>query len=177
VKKIISSGIIAIALVFAGIIAGTHTVQAETPTLAVRCSTTQARLNTLIAKVEATKTSQLATYADIQARVDAIAASAQATTFESEKLTAAQTGVKTKIDTYAAAATAYSTSLTAAKNLTCGQSDTDFTKAIETARLNLLAVRTATIAVRAYVKADITTALKAYAIWLPGATNTSEAAN
>jgi hypothetical protein len=117
-------------------------------------------------QVDATKTAQTTIYTTIKAKIDTLITSAKANGYDTTKLAAAATAVQTSIDTYGVKASAYTTDLTTAKGLSCGDSDGAFASAIVTARADLLVIRTAAKDVRTTIQSTAIPAINDYATWL-----------
>ena len=164
-KKIITASLLAIAVIIGGVLAA-RTVNAQTSDQATRCNVTQNRLNTRITQVNAVKESHTTAYNDLNAKVEVIVTSAEASGFDTTELTTAYNSVEEKISAYQSAATAYADALMATKNLSCGTSDTEFTTSLTTARAALATVRTASADVRAAFTSETVPALQDYAVWL-----------
>lgn len=176
-KKFIMVTVIAITVVTATLFTGTST-SAQTVTESARCSVAQARIATQLARVEATKTTQIKAYNDVKARIDTLLSNAVAASYTNiAALTAARDAVQAKIVTYTEKATAYSTALGAAQSLTCGKAEGDFAKAIISSRAALLEVRTASLDVRTTLRNEAIPALRDYAAWLKERSTTTEETN
>ena len=168
-KKIITSGIIAIALAFVSLVSFSSSTYAQTVTKTEqeeRCSLAQTNLSALITDVTATKTVHSDVYTGIKTKIDTIITTAKSAGYDTADLAAASTKIQTAMTQYEAKSTAYTTSLTTTKNLDCDESDTALTAGIVKNRADLVSVRTSTLAVRTVIKNDAITALKDYAAWL-----------
>ena len=172
-KKVIHSGLIAIALVISGVAVASYPAGAVELTQAVRCNVAQARLTTRITKVDAIKATQAKVYTDIQTKVDGYVTSAKTAGYDTTALAKASADLKTTLDAYTTKADTLSKDLTAAKNLSCGTDNAPFVAAIVTTRTDLTSVRTATKDVRTSIQTLAIPALKDYATWLKTHTTTS----
>ena len=168
VKKIVSAGLLAIAILMVGVVVA-PTLHAQATPTAAQCTAAQTRLATRITKVEAATTTQSKVYSDLQARVDALNSSATDAGYEVEGLadfTAAQTTLSNKIVAYVTASIAYSTALTAAKDTACSATNAEFRAAVIAARTALTTFRTASAEVRSTFRTEVIPVLKDYAAWL-----------
>ena len=174
-NKIITLSLTAIFVTLALIVTAPFT-SAQTPTTeptettendqSTRCNIAQARLNTRITQVDKAKVTQIATYTTLQGKLAKLLTSAEANSYDTTELLAAQTAVKAKVEVYTQKATGYANLLMSTKNLSCGESSGAFASSLVNARAALTETRTAALDARTTFKEKAIPALKAYATWL-----------
>jgi hypothetical protein len=176
VKKIVSAGLLIIAVSMVGILLA-PTLQAQTTPTSAQCAIAQARLTTRITKVDTVHAAQTNVYTNLQTRLETIITSATEAGYDEDgiaALTLAQTTVNTKIEAYTTAADAYTAALEAAKGKDCSTTVAEFRTAVIEARAARASLLTAATDVRASFRSDVIPALKDYAAWLKEQSDTTE---
>lgn len=168
-KKLVIVGLVASFTIMAGMFSAT-TAHAQTtpvePTRAVRCDITQARLNTRITRVEKVKEDQISRYTLLLSRVESVVTSAESTDYDASELIAARDALNGAIQTFREKSIEYTDSLTATKDLTCGESTDEFKSSLVVSRQALTATRQANLAIHSVFQKEIIPALQAYGAWL-----------
>lgn len=176
VKKIVSAGLLLIAVSMVGILLA-PTLHAQTTPTTAQCTVAQARLTARILKVDAAHTAQTNLYTGLQTRLSTIITSATEAGYDEvglAALTAAQTTVNAKITAYTTAADAYTTALEAAKGKDCSTTVAEFRTAVIEARASRASLLAAATDVRASFRTDVIPAIKDYAAWLKEQSDTTE---
>lgn len=175
IRSIIAVVIIATSTISIPLVGAVTTTTSPTAAKqSIRCTISEGRLTTVISKAGVAQAAQSKIYTDVMAKVATFITNATTDGYDTTKLAAAQTSTQNAIDDYSAKATAYATSLTATKALTCGESDGDYAASLLKTRAALLAVRTASLSVRTAARSDILPAVKDYATWLSTHLTTQE---
>jgi hypothetical protein len=168
VKKIVSAGLLTIAVTMLGIVLA-PSLHAQTTPTTEQCTLAKTRLDTRITKVDTVRDAQSKVYTGLQTKLEAIITSATEAGYDKDGLAAlssAQDSVTTKITAYTEASAAYKTALAAAKDTTCSTTNLEFRTAVIAARASLASLHAAAKDVRVAFRTEAIPALKAYAAWL-----------
>lgn len=138
----------------------------EAPVQSARCAVAEARLELRVTRVGAARENHAQIYSSIKSRLDTVVENATSAGYDTTDLVAARDSVQQEITTFTEKSDAYYQILTETKNLACGNSDGEFVASLADARLAMVELRTASIAVKTTVRQEAIPAVKDYAAWL-----------
>ncbi|MDB5180711.1 MAG: hypothetical protein JWO54_471 [Candidatus Saccharibacteria bacterium] len=174
-SKIKQAGIfvLGLALSFALIPVSTYAQTAiQPPVTEARCTIARERITTHIANITTLQTDRATLQTSITNRINAYITTATDAGYpDISELTTARDSVTKAISTYTIQAAAYKTALNKVESTPCGEGTGEFVIAVNSARTELINLRTKSAAVKTAVKQEAVPALYDYAAWLKTATS------
>lgn len=133
---------------------------------ATRCTIAKGRITNAAATLQSVTGRQATVYTNIRERLNARLAVLQSKGYDTKDLQASSQTLNSQINDFTAKAQALHTTLTTVQDAACGDSDSDFTSALSSARTQLAQVRAASDSVNKTVRTTLVPQIKAAATWL-----------
>ena len=147
----------------------------EEPVNEEGCTMAKAKIATHATAATSAQADHAKKYANLKDTIDTFVSSATDAKYtDIATLTAARDNVTIAISNYTSQAKVYSTALEKAQSSVCGEEAGQFTDALATARKELTAVRSSSLAVKTTVTKSAVPALRDYASWLKASTDTTQ---